>query len=78
MKNPLLQSLERKQDASQILEDVKAGRVDPQAKVLAMLRENPALRSSVQNAMPMLAALAKQAGISDAEISAFKTAANMR
>ena len=78
MRKPLLQSLERKQDASQILADVKAGRVDPQAKVLEMLKSNPSLRQSVQNAMPMLSALAKQAGISDAEISAFKTAANMR
>ena len=78
MKNPLLQSLERKQGASQILADVKAGRVDPQTKVLEMLQSNPALRQSVQNAMPMLSALARQAGISDAEISAFKTKANFR
>ena len=77
MRNPLLQSLE-KPNASQLLEDVKAGKVDPQEKVLSMLRENPALRSNLQNAMPMLAALAKQAGISDAEISAFKSAANLR
>ena len=77
MRNPLLQSLE-KPSASQILADVKAGKVDPQEKVLSMLRENPTLRSNLQNAMPMLSALAKQAGISDAEISAFKTAANLR
>ena len=77
MRNPLLQSLE-KPNASQLLEDVKAGKVDPQEKVLSMLRENPALRSNLQNAMPMLSALAKQAGISDAEISAFKSAANIR
>jgi hypothetical protein len=77
MRNPLLQSLE-KPNASQLLEDVKAGKVDPQEKVLSMLKENPTLRSNLQNAMPMLAALAKQAGISDAEISAFKTAANLR
>ena len=78
MRNPLLQSLERKQDASQILADVKAGKVDPQAKVLEMLQSNPSLRATVQNAMPALIAIAKQAGISDTEISAFKTAANMR
>lgn len=78
MRNPLLQSLERKQDASQILADVKAGKIDPQAKVLEMLQSNPSLRSSVQNAMPVLMAIAKQAGISDSEISAFKAAANMR
>lgn len=78
MRNPLLQSLERKPDASQVLADVKAGRVDPQTKVLEMLKGNPSLRQSVQNAMPMLSALAKQAGISDAEISAFKSAANIR
>ena len=78
MKNPLLQSLERKPDASQVLADVKAGRVDPQTKVLEMLQSNPSLRKSVQNAMPVLMAIAKQAGISDSEISAFKTAANMR
>ena len=78
MRNPLLQSLEKKQDASQILADVKAGKVDPQAKVLEMLQSNPSLRATVQNAMPVLMAIAKQAGVSDSEISAFKTAANMR
>ena len=78
MKNPLLQSLERKSDASQILDDVKAGKIDPQQKVLEMLRSNPALRSSVQSALPVLIAIAKQAGVNDNEINAFKTAANMR
>lgn len=79
MRNPLLQSLESQNtDPFQLAADIRAGKVNPKDKVLSMLRSNPNLKASVQSAMPQITAIARQFGISDAEISAFKAEANIR
>ena len=78
MKNPLLQSLESQStDIFQLAADIRAGKVNPKDKVLSMLRSNPQLKASVQSAMPKITAIARQLGISDAEISAFKAEAGI-
>ena len=78
MKNPLLQSLEgQSTDIFQLAADIRAGKVNPKDKVLSMLRSNPQLKASVQSAMPKITAIARQLGISDTEIRAFKAEAGI-
>ena len=81
MRNPLLQSLNRQPESTniaQVIADIKSGKLDPKAKVLQLLQENPNLRNSIQESMPKISALARQLGVSDADISAFKAEANIR
>ena len=80
MKNPLLQSLNKteSENAFKVLADIKSGKINAKDKVLELLRDNPSLRASVQQAMPQITAMARQFGVSDNEISAFKAEANFR
>ena len=84
MKNPLLQSLNRQQqqtqgnaNVSQIISDIQTGRINPRTKVMEMLNTNPGLRAFVKTAMPRITSIAKQYGISDADINAFKAEAGI-
>jgi len=85
VKNPLLQSLNQQtptqengnSSISQVLSDVQSGKLDPRAKVLEMLNVNPGLRALVKTAMPRISSIAKQYGISDADIEAFKAEARI-
>ena len=80
MRNPLLQSLEgnESQNAFKVIADIKSGKLNAKDKVLELLRDNPNLRASVQQSMPQITAMARQLGVSDNEISAFKAEANFR
>ena len=81
MRNPLLQSLENNNEGSnafKVLADIRSGKLNAKEKVLEILKDNPSLRASVQQSMPQITAMARQFGVSDAEISAFKAEANFR
>ena len=78
--NPIL-SLLRKQSQSpassnntlsKMVADVKAGRVDPMAKAKKLVSGlSQAQKSRIRTALPMLQALAKRNGETDANINAF-------
>lgn len=59
-------------DISQMVADVKAGRVDPVAKAKELVSSlSPAQKARVKAALPMLQSLARRNGETDVNINAF-------
>ena len=75
--NPILSLLKGRSqpsnpDISQMVADVKAGRVDPMQKAKELVsRLSPAQKARVKAALPMLQSLARRNGETDVNINAF-------